>query len=105
MENKNFYKEHSELSSGGISRGLLNIKYDETEQEFLQKFNSGSNGLFTQDQSKKEVSDFKNIYQKPGRFITGEGKPPQFTNNRGITHNDKVWIDNLNIFYKGADIE
>lgn len=105
MENKNFYKEHSELSSGGISRGLLDVKYDETEQEFLQKFNSGSNGLFTQDQSKKEVSDFQNIYQTPARYIDGRGKPPQFTNNRGITHNDKVWIDNLNIFYKGAEVE
>lgn len=104
-ERKDFYKEHSDLSSGGISRGLLDIKYDETEQEFLQKFNSGSNGLFTQDQSKKEVSDFQNIYQTPARYIDGRGKPPQFTNNRGITHNDKVWIDNLNIFYKGAEVE
>jgi len=104
MENKNFYKEHTALSSGGISRGLLDIKYDETEQEFLQKFNSGNNGLFDQDQSKKEISDFKNIYQKPGRFITGD-QPLQYTNNRGITHNDKVWIDNLNIFYKGAEVE
>jgi hypothetical protein len=104
-ERKDFYKEHSDLSSGGISRGLLDVKYDETEQEFLQKFNSGSNGLFTQDQSKKEVSDFQNIYQTPARYIDGRGKPPQFTNNRGITHNDKVWIDNLNIFYKGAEVE
>ena len=104
-ERKDFYKEHTDLSSGGISRGLLNIKYDEEEQEFLRKFNSGSNGLFTQDQSKKEVSDFQNIYQTPARYIDGKGKPPQFTNNRGITHNDKVWIDNLNLFYKGATIE
>jgi hypothetical protein len=104
-ERKDFYKEHSDLSSGGISRGLLNVKYDETEEQFIQKFNSGSNGLFTQDQSKKEVSDFQNIYQTPARYIDGDGKPPQFTNNRGITRNDKVWIDNLNLFYKGADVE
>jgi len=105
MENPNFYKEHSDLSNGGISRGLLNVKYDETEEQFIQKFNSGSNGLFSQTQSKKEVSDFKNIYQKPARYIDAEGKPPQFNNNRGITHNDKVWINNLNLFYKGATIE
>ena len=103
-ERKDFYKEHSDLSSGGISRGLLNVKYDEEEDQFIQKFNSGSNGLFTQDQSKKEVSDFKNIYSKPGRYIEGD-QPLQYTNNRGITHNDKVWIDNLNLFYKGATIE
>ena len=71
-ERKDFYKEHSDLSSGGISRGLLNVKYDETEQEFIQKFNDGSNGLFTQTQSKKEVSDFQNIYLSHGQKSRNE---------------------------------
>jgi hypothetical protein len=100
---KDFYHEHSDLSKEGIERGLKQHYYEETEEQFLQRFNSGSNGLFTQDQSKEEVSDFQNIYQIPQGNVNNK-HPPQFTNNRGITHNDKTWIDNLNIFYKGASV-
>jgi len=95
----------SQLSRKGIDIGLQNIKWDETEEQFLQRFNSGSNGLFDQDQTKEEVSDFKPIYQKPARYIEGSDNAPQFTNNNGMTHNNKQWIDNLNLFYKGATIE
>jgi hypothetical protein len=102
-ERKDFYYQHSNLSKDGIERGLKQHYYEETEEQFLQKFNSGSNGLFSQDQTKEEVSDFQNIYQIPQGHIDNK-HPPQFTNNRGITHNDKTWIDNLNIFYKGATI-
>jgi hypothetical protein len=100
---KDFYHQHSDLSKGGIERGLKEHYYEQTEDQFIQRFNSGSNGLFTQDQSKEEVSDFQNIYQIPQGNIDNK-HPPQFTNNRGIRHNDKQWIDNLNIFYKGATI-
>lgn len=100
---KDFYHQHSDLSKGGIERGLKQHYYEENEEQFLQRFNSGSNGLFSQDQTKEEVSDFQNIYQIPQGNVNNK-HPPQFTNNRGITHNDKQWIDNLNIFYKGATI-
>ena len=100
---KDFYYQHSDLSKGGIERGLKQHYYEENEEQFLQRFNSGSNGLFSQDQTKEEVSDFQNIYQIPQGNVNNK-HPPQFTNNRGITHNDKQWIDNLNIFYKGATI-
>jgi len=104
-ERKDFFNQHSQLNKQGVNIGLQNHKWEETEQEFLERFNSGSNGLFTQDQSKKEVSDFKPIYQTPARYIDGQGKKPQWTNNRGMTHNNKEWINNLNLFYKGADIQ
>jgi len=100
---KDFYYQHSDLSKGGIERGLKQHYYEENEEQFLQRFNSGSNGLFSQDQTKEEISDFQNIYQIPQGNVNNK-HPPQFTNNRGITHNDKQWIDNLNIFYKGATI-
>ena len=102
-ERKDFFHQHSDLSKGGIERGLKQHYYEENEEQFLQRFNSGSNGLFSQDQTKDEVNDFQNIYQIPQGHIDNK-HPLQFTNNRGITQNDKTWIDNLNIFYKGATI-
>jgi hypothetical protein len=102
-ERKDFFHQHSDLSKGGIERGLKQHYYEETEEQFIQRFNSGSNGLFSQDQTKDEVNDFQNIYQIPQGNIDNK-HPPQFTNNRDITRNDKTWIDNLNIFYKGATI-
>jgi hypothetical protein len=102
-ERKDFYNQHTDLNKAGIERGLKQVYYDETEEEFLQKFNSGSNGLFSQDQTKAEQNDFQNIYQIPQGHINNQ-HPPQFTNNRGITENNKEWINNLNIFYKGATI-
>ncbi len=106
-ERKNFYdSSYSALNKVGIQNGLNNIKWEETKEEFLKRFNDGSNGLFDQDQSKEEVSDFKPIYQRPGRYISGGSDYPlDYTTNQGITENDKQWINNLNIFYKGAVIE
>ena len=103
-ERKDFYNQHIDLNKAGIERGLKQVYYDETEEEFLQKFNSGSNGLFSQDQTKAEQNDFQNIYQIPQGHINNQ-HPLQFTNNRGITENNKEWINNLNIFYKGATIK
>ena len=102
-ERKDFFYQHSDLSKGGIERGLKQHYYEENEEQFLQRFNSGSNGLFSQDQTKDEVSDFQNIYQIPQGHIDNK-HPLQFTNNRGITRNDKEFINNLNLFYKGATI-
>lgn len=110
-ERKDFYmSSRPALTKESIGRGLFEVEVDETEEQFLQRFNEGSNGLFSQDQTKMEVSDFKNIYQTPpDHFIndnknTGEKHEFEFTNNRGIKHTDKIWINNLNLFYDNAPI-
>jgi hypothetical protein len=110
-ERKDFYmSSRPALTKESIGRGLFEVEVDETEEQFLQRFNEGSNGLFSQDITKKEVSDFKNIYQTPpDHFIndnknTGEKHEFEFTNNRGIKHTDKIWINNLNLFYDNAPI-
>lgn len=110
-ERKDFYmSSRPALTKESIGRGLFEVEVDETEEQFLQRFNEGSNGLFSQDITKKEVSDFKNIYQTPPDHIindnknTGEKHEFEFTNNRGIKHTDKIWINNLNLFYDNAPI-
>ena len=110
-ERKDFYmSSRPALTKGSIGRGLFEVEVDETEEQFLQRFNEGSNGLFSQDITKKEVSDFKNIYQTPPDHIINDGKNTgekhkfEFTNNRGIKHTDKIWINNLNLFYDNAPI-
>jgi len=110
-ERKDFYmSSRPALTKGSIGRGLFEVEVDETEEQFLQRFNEGSNGLFSQDQTKKEVSDFKNIYQTPPDHIfndsksTGEKHKFEFTNNRGIKHTDKIWLGNINLFYDNAPI-
>jgi hypothetical protein len=103
-EIKDFYTQHSDISRDGVARGLINKYYEDTEQQFLAKFNDGSNGLFNQDQTKTEVSDFQNIYQVSGRSYFEN--PPKFENtvNKGMTETDKEWLENMNIFYKGAEV-
>jgi hypothetical protein len=103
-ENKNFYKENNILTQQGVRDGLTEIHYEETEEQFLQKFNKGTNALFSQYQTKDEHNDFQNIYQTPARFHQGGYTQPQFINNNGMVHNNSVWIDNPNYFYKGAVI-
>jgi len=110
-ERKDFYmSSRPALTKESIGRGLFQVEVEETEEQFLQRFNEGSNGLFSQDQTKQEVSDFKNIYQTPpDHFIqdnknTGEKHKFEFTNNRGIKHTDKIFINNLNLFYDGAPV-
>jgi hypothetical protein len=110
-ERKDFYmSSRPALTKGSIGRGLFEVEVDETEKQFLQRFNEGSNGLFSQDQTKMEVSDFKNIYQTPPDHIINDGKNTgekhkfEFTNNRGIKHTDKIWLGNLNLFYDNAPI-
>lgn len=103
-ERKDFAGQHSQLNQKGINIGLQNHKWEENEAQFLERFNSGNNGLFSQDQTKEEVSDFQPIYQKPNRYINGGDYPFDNVANAGITNNDKAWLDNLNLFYKGADI-
>ena len=110
-ERKDFYmSSRPALTKESIGRGLFEVEVDETEEQFLQRFNEGSNGLFSQDITKKEVSDFKNIYQTPPDHIINDGKNTgekhkfEFTNNRGIKHTDKIWINNLNLFYDNAPI-
>lgn len=103
-ERKNFYHENNILTSQGVKDGLTQIYYEETEEQFLQRFNKGTNGLFSQDQTPEEKNDFQNIYQTPARFHQGGYTQPQFINNNGIVHNNNLWIDNPNYFYKGAVI-
>jgi hypothetical protein len=104
FERQDFFHQHSELTKSGIGRGMFEVKTEETKEEFLQKFNDGNNGLFSQDQTREEVSDFQNIYQKPARIIGGADYKLDFTNNRGIKHTDKVWLSNLNLFFDNAPI-
>ena len=104
FERKDFYHQHPELTKAGIGRGMFEVNVEETKEQFLQRFNEGNNGLFSQDQSRKEVSDFQNIYQKPARYVGGADYKLDFTNNRGIKHTDKVWINNLNLFFDGANV-
>lgn len=104
FERKDFYHQHPELSKDGIGRGLFEIETEETKEQFLQRFNEGNNGLFSQDQTRKEVSNFENIYQKPARYIGGSDYNFEFTNNRGIKHTDKIWINNLNLFFDSAAV-
>jgi len=109
-ERKDFYNSSfNSLTKESINRGLYKISVEEEEKQFLQKFNDGSNGLFTaQGQTKQEQNDFKNIYQTPPDhylpqgIYTGDKHPLQYTNNNGITHTDRVWINNLNLFYDNA---
>jgi hypothetical protein len=110
-ERKDFFmSSRPALTKESIGRGLFEVEVEETEKQFLQRFNEGSNGLFSQDITKKEVSDFKNIYQTPPDNIfndnknTGEKHKFEFTNNRGIKHTDKIWINNINLFYDNAPI-
>jgi len=110
-ERKDFFmSSRPALTKESIGRGLFEVEVEETEKQFLQRFNEGSNGLFSQDQTKKEVSDFKNIYQTPPDHIfndnksTGEKHKFEFTNNRGIKHTDKIFLGNLNLFYDGAPV-
>jgi hypothetical protein len=103
-ENKNFYKENNILNPLSVRDGLNMIHYEETEEEFLQKFNKGTNGLFSQYQTKEELNQFNNIYQKPARFFQGGYTQPQLINNDGIVHNNNSWINNPNYFYEGAVI-
>ena len=110
-ERKDFFmSSRPALTKESIGRGLFEVEVEETEKQFLQRFNEGSNGLFSQDITKKEVSDFKNIYQTPPDHIfndnksTGEKHKFEFTNNRGIKHTDKIFINNLNLFYDNAPI-
>jgi len=104
FERQDFFHQHPELTKAGIGRGMFEVKTEETKEEFLQKFNDGNNGLFSQDQTREEVSDFQNIYQKPARIIGGADYKLDFTNNRGIKHTDKVWLSNLNLFFDNAPI-
>ena len=101
---KDFYKENNVLTSQGVRDGLNEIYYEETEEQFLQRFNKGTNALFSQDQTPFEKNDFQNIYQTPARFHKGGYTQPQFINNNGIVHNNDLWINNPNYFYKGAEV-
>jgi len=81
------------------TEGIKDMKFKEEEEAYLQFFNSGYNALFPQQQTRKEHNDFKNIYQKPSRFIGGSQVPKfQDTNNQGIKYTDNEWINNLNLF-------
>jgi hypothetical protein len=99
---KDFYKESNILTSQGVKDGLTEIYYEETEEQFLQRFNKGTNALFSQYQTPVEANDFQNIYQTPARFFKGGYTQPQLINNNGIVHNNDLWINNPNYFYKGA---
>lgn len=103
-EIKDFYTQHSYLNKEAVARGFQEHYYEQTEAEFLAKFNDNTNGLFSQDQTKYETSDFQNIYQIPSRSYFD--KPPKFENtvNKGMTETDKEWLDNMNLFYKGAKV-
>lgn len=103
-ENKKFYEQNNVLTQQGVRDGLTEIFYEETEEQFLSRFNKGSNGLFSQDQTKEEQNDFQNIYQIPARFYKGGYTQPQYLNNIDIHYNNSQWIDNPNYFYKGAVI-
>ena len=104
FERQDFFHQHPELTRAGIGRGIFEVETEQTKEQFLEKFNDGNNGLFSQDQTREEVSDFQNIYQKPARMIGGADYNFDFTNNRGIKHTDKVWLSNLNLFFDNAPI-
>jgi hypothetical protein len=104
FERQDFFHQHPELTKAGIGRGMFEVETEQTKEQFLEKFNDGNNGLFSQDQTREEVSDFQNIYQKPARLIGGADYKLDFTNNRGIKHTDKVWLSNLNLFFDNAPI-
>ena len=103
-EIKDFYTQHPDLNKEAVARGFQEHYYEQNEAQFLAKFNDGSNSLFSQDQTKDETSDFQNIYQIPSRSYFD--KPPKFENtvNKGMTETDKEWLDNMNLFYKGAEV-
>jgi hypothetical protein len=90
-----FYEQHARLTKEGVNSEINDIRRKE-EEDFIQKLNKNSNGLFTQDQTREEVSNFKNIYQTPNDFFTGTLYPFQDTANRSIYVSD--FDKNLNYF-------
>jgi formiminotetrahydrofolate cyclodeaminase len=90
-----FYEQHAILNKEGVTSEMKDIKRKE-EEDFIQKLNKDSNGLFAQDQTKEELNNFKNIYQTPNNFFTGTLYPFQDTANRSIYVSE--FDKNLNYF-------
>ena len=78
-EDKRFWGEHPKLSH--VQAEFTENKNKSEEAEFLKTFNQGNNGLFTQDQSRQEVSKWQPIYQTPNNFFKGTLYPFQKTTN------------------------
>jgi hypothetical protein len=93
---ENFYREHKNIQSGAVAQHMKETKRNKEEEEFLQSFNKGANGLFPVIQTKEEKGNFKNIYQTPGNFVGGTLYPFQDTANTGLYVTD--FLDNLNYF-------
>ena len=95
-ERKNFYNQHSELTKESVNRGLKTSKIKSEEEQFLASFNKDSNGLFTQDQSTKEINKWMPIYQTPNNFFGGTMYPFQNTANDTLLVSN--FENNLNYF-------
>lgn len=64
-EIKDFYNVHPALLKAAFKRDMKRRHMEKTEAEFLAQFDEGSNGLFNQDQTSEERSNWRNIYQVP----------------------------------------
>lgn len=95
-ERKMFYTQHAKLMRSAVRRGLITRKIESEEQRFLKRFDTGSNGLFAQDQTRGEMSNFKDMYQKPNDFFRGTTYPFQDTANTSLRVTD--FDKNLNYF-------
>ena len=101
-ERKDFYKERSALTSVGIHRNLVDIAQKADEARFLQSMNKGSNGLFPQDQTRKETGDWTDVYQRPNNFFEGKREYPlQKIVNPHLLVSD--FSQNTNLFDRGAN--
>ena len=83
-ERKEFFVQHNRLIKAGVDRGLLTEKVLSEEESFLKKFDYENNGLFPQDQSKKELNHWHNQHQTPNDFFGGVMYPMQQTTNPSI---------------------
>jgi hypothetical protein len=95
-ERKDFFKEHSYLKKDRVQYGIQQEQIKSEEQKYLEQLNRGSNGLFSQDQTVKEKSNFKNIYQTPNDYFEGTLYPFQDTANTSIYVSE--FEKNLNYF-------
>lgn len=97
-EKQNFWREHPLMDNGAIQRGLKQIEFEREKLNFLQKFNDGSNGLFTNIQTKKELNDFKDQSHKSTDYYWGSPYSFSYPFNNGMTHTDTAWVNNPLIF-------
>jgi hypothetical protein len=94
-ERKDFFTQHSRLIKAGVNRGLLTKKVLSEEESFLKKFDKDNNGLFPQDQSKRELNHWHDQYQTPNDFFGGVMYPLQSTTNPSILIGDIEKNSNL----------